>query len=141
MSTHKAFKQLSETLEAALPGLSEVERAAIAQGWVNECGGSLYYEIAQEIEELSKGNKVETDPELFEKTRRIFQEAGKSDLEHLMWREKDTRIACLVELMKICREVNPGFEPDDEVYIPIPGGRPNKELTITRSQLESSVNR
>ena len=141
MSTHKAFKQLSETLEAALPGLSEVERAAIAQGWVNECGGSRYYEIAQEIEELSKGNKVETDPELFEKTRRIFQEAGKSDLEHLMWREKDTRIACLVELMKICREVNPGFEPDDEDYIPIPRERPNKELTITRSQLESAVAR
>jgi len=141
MSTHKAFEQLSETLEAALPGISEVERAAISQGWINECGGALYYEIAQELEELSKGNKVETDPELFEKTRRIFQEAGKSDLQHLMWREKDMRIACLVELMKIFRAVKPGFEPDDEDYIPIPVGRPNKELTITRSQLESAVAR
>ena len=141
MSTHTAFEQLTGTLEAALPGLREVERAAIAQGWVNECGGSLYYEIAQELEELSKGNRVETDTELFEKTRQIFQGAGKSDLEHLKWREKEMRIACLVELMKIFHEVNPGFEPDDEHYTTIPGRKPNKDLTITRSQIESAVAR
>lgn len=141
MSTHKAFEQLSETLEAALPGISEVERAAIAQGWINECGGALYYEIAQEVEELSKGNNVDTDPELFEKTRRIFQEAGKSDLEHLMWREKDMRIACLVESMKIIRATNPDYERYDMDDMPIPRARPNKGTTISRSQLEAAVAR
>ena len=139
MGTHKAFHQLSKTLEAGLPGFSEAEREAIAKAWINECGGSLYYEIAQEIEELSKGNKVETDPELFEKTRRVFQEAGKSDLEHLMWREKEMRTACLVEEMRIFREINPDHERYDENDMLIPRARPNKEPTISRSQLETAV--
>lgn len=139
MGTHKAFHQLSKTLEAGLPGFSEAEREAIAKAWINECGGSLYYEIAQEIEELSKGNKVETDPELFEKTRRVFQEAGKSDLEHLMWREKEMRTACLVEEMRIFREINPDYERYDENDMLIPRARPNKEPTISRSQLETAV--
>ena len=49
------------------------------------------------------------------------------------------RTACLVEYMRIFREINPDYERYDENEMPIPIEGPNKELTISRSQLEAAV--
>ena len=90
--------------------------------------------IEEEIKQQDKGHIIETDPDLFEATRIIFEKAGLSELDHLMWRERQMRTACRVEYMRIFEAMNPGFIPEDGE--PESRSRPYKIPSTSRKQLE-----
>jgi hypothetical protein len=126
-----------QALRALTPELTEAGVGAVINAWINECGGALLLEIERELQEQAKGLAIQTDPESHHATSRIFQEAGMTELEHLMWRETRMRTACQVEYISMVTTMNSTFVADgDEMTA---GVRPYKVPSVTRKQLEAAV--
>jgi len=122
--------------------------AHLAKAWGNECGGSLYAEIAYELEAKNKQIELPRNKILFEATEKKFVTAGESILVHDTWRARELLLLCQYYLRSLTRELNPGhpdfreeIEEDNDLYTEEDlSRRPSLiEPNITRRDLEERI--
>lgn len=87
--------------------------------WTNQLGGFL---ITQIMHEINRDPWISLEPEpnhLFQKTKKIFLDAGLNEQEHLQFRECKLKNLCLQNLWEMTKELNPNHprfqpEPDED---------------------------
>lgn len=97
-------------MDSGQPGIEE----AVARAWANECGGILAMQLHKEREAISQGHQPPFNQERFEATARLFEEAGLSSEEHLIYRSTTLLSHCESTLWKLISACNPHWDHDDE---------------------------
>lgn len=97
-------------MDSGQPGIEE----AAARAWANECGGILAMQLHKEREGISQGHQAPFNQERFEATAHLFEEAGRSTEEHLIYRSTTLLSQCESTLWKLISACNPDWNRDDE---------------------------
>lgn len=97
-------------MDSGQPGI----KAAVARAWANECGGILAMQLHKEREAISQGHQAPFNRERFEATARLFEEAGLSAEEHLIYRSTTLLSRCESTLWNLISACNPHWSRDDE---------------------------
>lgn len=115
----------------------------VAKMWTQELGGVLKVRLIDEL--YGSKQALHEEPYLFEASKQKFLVAGKTELEHRVWRQREVKLLRLVLLEQLIREVNNstcnqgwGIDPED-AQAAVQGATHFKEPQITLVELDAEV--
>lgn len=134
-------------MDLSQAGIGEAPAREWVREWVNECGGILAVQLHQEREAISQGRQPPFNRERFVATARLFEEAGLSAEEHLIYRSTTLPSRCESTLWKLNSARDPHWHLDDEEseteewqknrFIPPDIDRAQLEIEVTKDYLRN----